>query len=166
MPEAIARVVVYTFHHATRLHVRHPRSTEEAQYSLPFPVAAALVHGGLPPQTLMGPNLQHPAVMTLVEQIEVVEDPNLSKKFPAERWARVLIETMDGRQLDSGVVGPRWEAWEPPTDEELKLKFRGLASGVLPSSRTEALENAIWRCTEAQDLADLLALLCNPIGSS
>ncbi|MBA3528473.1 MAG: MmgE/PrpD family protein, partial [Propionibacteriaceae bacterium] len=44
---AIERIEVVTFHQATRLASRRPETTEEAQYSLPFPVAAALAHGRL-----------------------------------------------------------------------------------------------------------------------
>ena len=45
--EDITRIQVYTFHEASRLAMRYPKLTDEAQYSLPFPVAAALVHGRL-----------------------------------------------------------------------------------------------------------------------
>ena len=44
-PDEVAEVDVFTFHEATRLDQHEPASTEEAQYSLPFPVAAALVRG-------------------------------------------------------------------------------------------------------------------------
>ena len=38
----VAAVEVTTFHEAARLAVRHPATTEQAQYSLPFPVAATI----------------------------------------------------------------------------------------------------------------------------
>ena len=43
--EDIEQITVHTFHEATRLATWNPATTEEAQYSLPFPVAAALVFG-------------------------------------------------------------------------------------------------------------------------
>ncbi|MEM6987026.1 MAG: MmgE/PrpD family protein, partial [Pseudomonadota bacterium] len=41
----IAAVRIHTFHESARLHTAAPTNTEQAQYSLPFPVAVALVHG-------------------------------------------------------------------------------------------------------------------------
>jgi len=43
----IAEVHVHTFHEAARLATALPATTEQAQYSLPFPVAAALCRGQL-----------------------------------------------------------------------------------------------------------------------
>ena len=53
-PEDIGAIEVFTFHEATRLDQHEPATTEEAQYSLPFPVAAALVRGGLVPEDIAG----------------------------------------------------------------------------------------------------------------
>jgi 2-methylcitrate dehydratase PrpD len=44
-PAAIVGITVASFEAAVRLACRAPATTEEAQYSLPFPVAAALVRG-------------------------------------------------------------------------------------------------------------------------
>jgi len=45
----IAEIEVFSFHEACRLATRAPIDTEQAQYSLPFPVAAALVFGKIGP---------------------------------------------------------------------------------------------------------------------
>ena len=42
--------------------VRWPRTTEEAQYSLPFPVAAALVYGDIGGDEVSAPKLADPRV--------------------------------------------------------------------------------------------------------
>ena len=57
----IASLRVHTFHEAVRLNHPHPVTTEEAQYSLPFPVAAMLVNGRLGArQELSGDGLHNP----------------------------------------------------------------------------------------------------------
>src|SRR5262249_44026157 len=63
--EDIARIRIETFHEATRLAVRAPRTTEEAQYSLPFAVAVALVFGMLGAEQVTGPALTDPRVLRL-----------------------------------------------------------------------------------------------------
>jgi 2-methylcitrate dehydratase PrpD len=111
--ESIQRIRVSTFHEASRLTCRQPQSTEEAQYSLPFPVAAALVYGQLGPAELNGQTLRDPTVLSLSDQIELVEAPAFSARFPQERIARVQIETTTGVGLDSGEVQARWDAADP-----------------------------------------------------
>ena len=70
-PAEIVSVVVETFHEATRLATRRPADTEGAQYSLPFPVAAALHFGQLGPKELSGPSLHDEGVLALADLIEL-----------------------------------------------------------------------------------------------
>lgn len=162
-PESIRHIRVSTFHEAVRLACRRPVTTEEAQYSLPFPVAAALVYGHLGPRELSGAALGDPRVLRLAEEMELVEVAELSGRFPAERLARVEIETAAGQWLDSGLVEAAWGADTPPTDEALRQKFRWLAGTMLPEARTAELETAVWACAEMADAAALTNLLARPI---
>jgi 2-methylcitrate dehydratase PrpD len=157
--EAIERIHVTTFHEATHLTTRRPQTTEEAQYSLPFPVAAALVHGRLGPAELMGNALEDARVLSLTERIEIREGLALSARFPAERLAQVQM-VANGREYDSGIVTPRWGD-SPPTEEELRQKFRLLASYVLPEERAQALETLIWNIGEVEDASSLPSLLAS-----
>ncbi len=155
----IAKIKVYTFHEATRLAMRRPKLTDEAQYSLPFPVAGALVHGQLYLDELSGDNLTHPEVLRLSDAVELIEDEYFNARFPAYRLSRVEIETTDGRLFDSGVVKPLWDLSEQATDDALLDKFRRLAHAYLPTQRADALEQAIWQIEEMVDVMDLIELL-------
>ena len=90
--EEIKAIQVYAFHEATRLATPYPKATDEAQYSLPFPVGAALVHGRLMLEELNGDALQHPEVLRLSGLVELIEDDEFNARFPAERLSRVVIE--------------------------------------------------------------------------
>ncbi len=59
-PDQIRHIRVRTFEAATRLPNGHPRNTEEAQYSLAFPVAAALLDGEVGPGQVLPPRLHRP----------------------------------------------------------------------------------------------------------
>lgn len=161
-PAHVKRVRVTTFHEAVRLNCRFPQSTEEAQYSLPFPLAAALVHGRLGVAELTGAGLTDPAVGQLVERVEMNEAPEYNQRFPAKRLARVEIETLDGGIFNSGDFEADWEAGSPPSDSELIKKFRRLAGEQLPDDRAEKLEHAVWHCEELPELSKLLTLLMPP----
>jgi 2-methylcitrate dehydratase PrpD len=153
---------VRTFEAATRLACRHPTSTEEAQYSLPYPVAAALVHGRLGLDELSGAALGDPLALRLAECVELEVDPLLDARFPAERWARVQIETAAGAILDADAVRATWDE-APPTDDELRAKFRWLARSSLSEERAAALEEAVWQCADLPDAARLVALMAPPL---
>jgi len=161
-PVHVKRVRVTTFHEAVRLSCRFPKSTEQAQYSLPFPLAAALVHGRLGVAELTGAALTNPSVVQLVERVEMNEDPEFNQRFPAKRLARVEIETEDDSKFNSGDFEADWEANRPPSDSELREKFRRLAGEQLPGDRAEKLEQAVWHCEEQTELNDLLSLLTLP----
>jgi 2-methylcitrate dehydratase PrpD len=161
-PADIAAIRVYTFHEATRLATRRPETTDEAQYSLPFPVAAALVHDRVGLEALRDAGLQDPAVLALVDKVEMVEEQTFNDRFPAERLARVEIETASGRVLDSGEVRPLWDLSAPPADAELHEKFHQLVAPTLPAGRAAALEHAAWHCADLPDATALLALLAPP----
>ena len=161
-PEAVARIRVLTFHEATRLTSRRPETTEEAQYSLPFPLAAALVHGRLGLAELAGAGLRDPRVERLSARVELIEESAYSARFPAERIARVLIETADGAVLDSGEARAPWDAGSPPTAGELRDKFRWLAEEMVSGARAAELADVIWNCAALPDAGRLLALLARP----
>lgn len=157
--EQIRRIRVFTFHEASRLTVRRPKNTEEAQYSLPFAVAAVLVHGRLGPAELSGAALAHSQVLNLAERVELVEDAAFNARYPAERVSRVEFETTAGKRLDSGEVKPDWDVTDPPTDDDLRQKFRWLAAGCLPEARAVALEEAAWHCDSLPDAGQINRLL-------
>jgi 2-methylcitrate dehydratase PrpD len=158
--DEIETIEVHTFHEGVRLAMRRPKTTEEAQYSLPFPVAAALVHGRLGPEEVSGEGLGDAAVLALADRIKLIEDEGFNEVFPGQRFARVVVQLQDGRRLDSGQVGPKWDGTQPPTDEELLEKFRWLAGTRLSSERIEKLLGLIWESEVLEDVVELEKIVC------
>lgn len=158
--ERIRRITVSAFHEANRLGTWRPSSTEEAQYSLPFPLAAALVHGQLGVRELTGDALRDRQVLDLAGRVELLDDPDYSRRFPLERIARVRIETDAGEQFDAGEATALWDeaTSAPPTDDELKAKYRWLGGECLPAARVSAIEAVAWRC-DGLPVGHALALL-------
>ena len=160
---AIKKIRIYTFHEASRLACRRPQKTDEAQYSLPFPVAAALVYQQLGLEQLSGERLHDPLVLRLVDRVEMINDDAFNARFPADRLSRVEIELENGRTLDSGEVRALWDLTAPPTNEELRAKFRQLAATYLPEARAINLEEMIWHCADLSDAFEVVALLVPPV---
>jgi 2-methylcitrate dehydratase PrpD len=155
----IQRVKVFAFHEATRLASRRPQTTEEAQYSLPFPVATALVHRQLGYAELSSEALTDPLILDLAKRVELIEDESFNARFPADRLSRVEIETTDGGTFDSGEVRALWDLSAQASDAELQEKFRWLASGSLSKKRVADLEESLWHCAELPEASRLIDLL-------
>lgn len=155
-PEEIAQVTIHSFSEATRLAGRHPQSTDEAQYALPFPVAAALVHGRLGVTEIDGPGLHDPRVLALSDKIEMIEDRDYSARFPEERWARAEITLADGRRLVSKPCPARGDPEAPFSDAELVEKFHGLAEPLLGAAETATLAEHCLAIDSCNDLSVFL----------
>jgi 2-methylcitrate dehydratase PrpD len=143
--DEIERVTIETFAEAVALGsgCALPRNTEEAQYSLPFPVAAALVFGRVGSDEVSAPGLTDPRVHRLLARMTLVEDVAFSKRFPAERWARVSVVLNDGTSLRSEPAQVRGVPENPLTDDELRRKYRELAAPVLGGARAERVMSLV-----------------------
>ena len=97
-----------------------PETTEEAQYSLLWPLASALARGRFGVAEVLGP-FTDPDVRTMFERIELEIDPELTAAFPARRLTAVQIELASGERLAAGPVEARGE----PEDPELAALVAG-----------------------------------------
>ncbi|NMT64782.1 MmgE/PrpD family protein [Marinobacter orientalis] len=158
--DEIQEVRVTSFHQAVRLHTPHPRSTEEAQYSLPWAVACALYRGSVDQRSVTG-DLENPKVTQLARKIRLLESPEFSRQFPARRYATVTIQLTNGQEL----VSSRFEALGTPGNPigrtGLVSKFHELAQPVI-GSRADILESIVDALPN-RPVTDLLAQLSDPI---
>lgn len=157
----IRDVEVRTFAEAARLATAAPATTEEAQYSLPFPVAAMIVRGRLGASEITGEGLADRAVLDLSLRTRLIADEAISARFPAERFAVVTLTTRDGRSFESLLSGVRGGPDAPLTDDEIIMKYRSLAA-QLGDRRRDAIESMVMRGT-GWPLKDLTALVLAPI---
>jgi 2-methylcitrate dehydratase PrpD len=139
-PERIERIRVETFHEAARLAARTPATTEEAQYSLPFPVAAAAVRGRVGAGEIAPEAFTDSLILRLSRSVELVETAEFNTRFPAERWARVILLIDDGTQLVSDSTTTRGDPASPMGSGEITEKFRALSTPLLGEARTTRLE--------------------------
>ena len=155
----VAAIAIESFAEAVALGSRCavPGTTEDAQYSLPWPVAAALVFGQVGADEVTAPKLADPRIRRLLGLMTLTEDPALSRLFPAERWARVTVRLADGRTLASDAARARGNPENPLDDAELRDKYRALAEPVLGEARSARIEQAVGAL--ASDDAALPALI-------
>jgi 2-methylcitrate dehydratase PrpD len=140
--EDIASIEIRSFAEAVRLGTRPPRTTEEAQYAIAYPVAAIAAKGRLCAAELGGDGLNDPDVATMLKRIHLIEENAFSDRFPQERLAIVEVTLRDGRKLTSPPTAPRGDPESALSDAEISSKFRSLASG-LPAARLAIVEQSV-----------------------
>lgn len=124
VPADIEFVEVNTFVHAVSLGTALPQSTEEAQYALGFPLAVYLLHRSINANHIDKDGLRDEAVASMVKRMRLKEDPAISALFPAQRLARVRIQTKSGRVHQSELVAAKGDPGCPLSDVELIAKFK------------------------------------------
>lgn len=141
----VVSIGIDSFRHAIDLgsECADPETTDEAQYSLPFPVAAALVFGDIGAREVSVPALADPRVVRLLRAMTLTEDAAFSRCFPAERWARARITLADGRTLVSEPTRVRGNPDNPLADDEMRRKYLAYAEPVLGAARAARIERAV-----------------------
>lgn len=134
----------------------NPTSVVDAQFSMPFGAAVAIVHGaaGLDQFTLEKVNSAQ--VRSLMPKVELVKDARIEETFPQEWPARVLIELENGQRHQKFVRYPKGDPENPLSWEEMTAKFRALAGSVLSRSRCDEIIEALSSANPAS-----LPSLCN-----
>jgi len=140
---------------ATEAEKWDPRTRETADHSIPFLVAAAFQDGAVTPATFELRRIQDPALRPLIKKLTVVEDPDFTRRYPAEARTRVEVTTPDGRTMAAETAYPKGHRGNPLTDAEVEAKFRGLAAGLSPD-RCDRLLAETWRLERAETLDALL----------
>lgn len=159
----IEGIEVFTFHEAARLATRSPRTTEQAQYSLPFPVAAAIVRRRLTAAEVQDSAFADPEIARLSAAVAVAERDDFNARFPAGRYAQVVLTLRNGRRLASPETSTRGDPQSPLDSEELRGKFRALVDAAAGAERRSMIEQAIATLTQIESAADhLIALVTSP----
>lgn len=136
-----------------------PANTEEAQYNLAYPVAAALIDGAVGPAQVLPPRFFDKDILDLAGRLEVEVVPEFEDRFPAKAIGAIEIRTHDGECYDSGAVEARWEPPDTlPGDNELEEKFLRLAGPVLGRPRIRELLELIRQLETTDDARHLIKL--------
>lgn len=161
-PGSIEQIVVYTSDYTMRLAGLNehgapkyaPRSVNEAQFSIPFTVALAVMKGAVLPDVLTDATLTDPAILALSHKVVLIVTDAKNEEAKREGYvpADIEIHTVDGRAFCGCERYVKGHPANPMTMEEVTEKFyRCAALAALPLSR-EALR------AFCADIVDLEAL--------
>jgi 2-methylcitrate dehydratase PrpD len=123
LPAEVRGVRVRTFAAADGLAKVVPETTEEAQYSLLWPVACVLARGRFGVDEVLGP-FTDPEIRAMFERVEIQVDPPLTARFPDRRLTAVEIELTDGERLAAGPLEAAGEPDDPGLAAVVAAKVR------------------------------------------
>jgi 2-methylcitrate dehydratase len=144
---------------ATEAEKWDPKTRETADHSMPYLVAAAFQDGGVTPATFAPSRIQDPALRPLIKKLTVVEEPEFTRRYPAEACTRVEVTTTDGRRLEAQTTHPKGHRLNPLSDAEVEAKFRSLANAALGRERCDRVLAEAWGLEKAATLDGLFESL-------
>ena len=165
-PAAVERVELETFQVAYDIigggeegGKKEIRTKEEADHSLPYLLAVALLDGQVMPEQFAPERIVRADVHELLRRVEVRPAADLSARFPAEHACRLRLRLAGGATLAAEKSDYAGFLTRPMSWERAREKFERLAAGwVDPGLAAELAETvAVLDELETRDLTTLLA---------
>ncbi|RWJ06110.1 MAG: MmgE/PrpD family protein [Mesorhizobium sp.] len=118
-------------------------SAQEARFSLQYCLAADLMLGTVRLEAFTPRALARRDIRQMMPRIAVVEDAELAAAYPRRRMARLVVDLVDGRQLQHLQQTRKGDPEDPLSDHELVAKYEELVAGRLDPSAAAALRDLI-----------------------
>ncbi len=138
-----------------------PKSIVDAQFSMPFGAAVAVLYGRAFLDQYCRENIDSPRVRSLMERVICVSNDALEQEFPDKWPAEVEIVTRDGRSLRKHLEYPKGDPENPLSWDEIIEKFNSLASAVLDAERRAAIVHRVRAVDGEATIRPLMALLAS-----
>lgn len=153
--ETVDSIVVETFTVAAHHDGTQVDDLLDAQMSIPYAVAVALVYGV--------PSLEHfsaeiradPRVRRLLNLVQVGEAEDCSRDFPSMRPARVTVQA-GGAERVLRIDQPYGEPSNPVTDDDVEAKLHRLAGPIIGTDRCAQIVAELQNFTAPERLFGLL----------
>ena len=137
---------------------RQVRTKEEADHSLPYMVAVALLDGDVSPAQYAPERITRQDVQNLLRKVAIRPDEALSKRFPAEMPCRIQITLKDGRTLSIEKQDYEGFYTRPMSWEKAVAKFERLATPYADAAQRDAIVETVAHL-ETKEVEQLTGLL-------
>ncbi|HEY6224086.1 MAG TPA: hypothetical protein VIW26_09890, partial [Gemmatimonadales bacterium] len=116
---------------------------EEADHSLPYLVAVALLDGEVMPEQYRPARIRRDDVQALLRRVTVRPDAGFSQRFPAEMPCRVRVTLHDGRILTKELADSPGFLTRGRTWEAAREKFERLGAPYTTPSQRDRIAAAV-----------------------
>lgn len=104
----------------------HPQSVVEAQFSMPFGAAMAVLYRAAGIDQFTEENVLSKSVRRIMGRVVLEKDIRIEKNLPEEWPARVAIDLVDGRHLETVVQHPKGDPKNPLSWDEFVCRGRSM----------------------------------------
>lgn len=167
-PGDVARIGIETFDVAYNIigggeegDKTNVRTKEQADHSLPYMVAVALLDGDVMPDQYTADRITRGDVQNLLRKVAVEPSESFSRRFPGEMPCRVRISIHDGRVLEIEKADYEGFHTRPMTWEAARSKFDRLAGPHADAAQRLQIIQAVQGLEELP-VAELTRLLATP----
>lgn len=134
------------------------RTKEEADHSLPYIVAVAILDDQVLPPQYLPARIRQDDVQSLLRKVNIRPSPEFSQRFPDEMPCRITFDLNDGRSFTTEKRDYEGFRTRPMQWETAASKFEQLTQSNIPSNLQNQIEDAVFNLENLRIL-DLLSLL-------
>ena len=134
------------------------RNKEEADHSLPYLIAVALLDGEVMPGQFALERIRRDDVQKLLSAIHIVPSDEMSRRFPDELPCRLTVKLTDGRTLSVEKRDYEGFTSRPMSWETVVQKFNGLSESHTTRSLRKRIIDTVENL-EKNDVRQLTELL-------
>ncbi len=138
---------------------RRPETHVDAQFSLPWAIAAAISRNKTGIGEFRGETLHDPEILALAEKVTWELDPAAEAVYPKAYPATVVAELNDGRTFTAHVDYPKGDPENPATREEIVSKFNLLTEKFLDKGTRERIIEKVSHLEEVKNLTEIADLV-------
>jgi len=132
-----------------------PENMLAAKFSIPYAVAAALVHGATDVTSFYPEKVADAQTRSLARRVEVAADPGMNLRNYDRPASDVEVALKDGRTFRESVTAHHGDARNPASPDELVGKFTFLARDALGEDRSRQVIAAVDRLDALEDVGEL-----------
>jgi 2-methylcitrate dehydratase len=134
------------------------RTKEQADHSLPYLLAVALLDGDVMPAQFQPDRIVKSDVQNLLKKVSVRPSQEFTEEYPGKMPAKIAIRLQDGKVIEHEVQDYPGLASNPFTWEESVEKFDRLVAGRADQVLSGEIKDAV-RSVENIQVRDLMKLL-------
>ena len=144
----------------------NPKTVVDAQFSMPFGAAVAILHGKATLEEYTLEEIESPAVKALMNRVRCVASPELETEFPRKWPASACIQTRQGQTFSSKIEYPKGDPENALSWDELTQKFKGLSLPVFSTPRADEIIATVRSLESATDISGLSSLFAGDIAAT
>jgi 2-methylcitrate dehydratase PrpD len=149
VPEDTAAPLIYRF----------PKNGLEGKFSMGYLIARALIDGKITLETFTDEAVRNPAVLQLLEKVDMKADPSLQSGADGSRPAAVSIKLKNGKTETLSQKFPKGSPQVPMTPDELRGKFMACSRGILGDASSHRVIEYVDKLESLPTVRSLTRLL-------